>query len=331
MSLTIEMLKQDATIAGASLSDSVLNAIATLSTNDENVVIKAKQGEAYGLVDTALNAALGETKPQGQQTSVWFAQKIKDLKAQAAAGGNVTELTEERDSLKIEMADLKKKIADGNTDAALKKQLEDLQADLKQKQKDLDTLKTTNETKIKELETGLANELKTNLNLKLQSEADAYFSTLTFDQKLPDWAIEAKKKEVIGEVLKMGVPAWDGEGEKRAFVFKDTGGAVLNNGANQLKPFTFGELAADHVKDAIVGNGGTGGTGGGGTGGGAGSGAGAGGGSFSIAGMKSKQEVVEAIKTKLAADGVTVIDPDYQGKFDEMYATEGVKDLPHTA
>lgn len=325
MALDLDKLKADATIAAANLDESVLNAIATLSQNDENIVINQKVGATYQLVDNVVAEITGETKPNGMKTTDFVKTHLTTLKTTAEKAGDIDKIVGERDKLKSTVSDLEKQIREGATDKALKGQLEKLQNDLKQKEADIANLSKTKDEEIGKWKSQAEKESTTNLELAYKAQANAYFETLTFDPKLPQWAIDAKKNEVLEMVKReKGVPSWEGEGDNRKLVFRDSNGAVLNNASNGLKPFTFGELAGDYVKDAVT----SGGGGGGGTnpprkqsGGGGGSG-------FSIAGMKSKTQVINAIKQQLQDDGIAITDEAYQSKFNEMYATEGVDKLP---
>jgi len=325
MALDLTKLKADATIAGANIPDTVLNAIATLSTNDETITINNKVGTTFQLVDDVVAAIVGTSKPSGMKTTDYVKNNMSTFKATAEAAGDITAITTERDSLKTQVADLTKKITDGATDSVLKSQLADAKQALSQKEADIAALTKTKDDEIGKWKKASETESATNLDLAFSSQSDAYFAGVTFDPKIPKIAIDALKNDVIAKVKAKGSPGWDGEGTSRKLVFKDDNGAVLNNAANGLAPFTFADFASDLTKEMIVD--GKGGKGGGGTNP-PGSGGGSGGGSFSIAGLKSKREVTEAIKRQLKEDGAALTDSDYQDKYDEMYKTDGVEELP---
>lgn len=332
MALTIDKLKADNTIKGANLPDSVLAAIATLSTNDEKIEIDKAVGINYGMVDAVVAEIVGESNTPGNKTTEYIKKHLKALKEKADSAGNVGAITTERDNLKKEVDKLKKEMVDGSTDATLKKQISDLEAKIRQKDSDIENLRTSKEGEISTLKKSLDGELSTNLSLALKSQAEAYFNTLKFDPKLPQWAIDAKKEQVINEVMaKKGQAAFDGEGVDRKLVFKDSQGNVLKNAANGLNPFTFGDLAGEFVKDAIIdAKGGGGGTkpptggGGGGT-----KPTGGGGGGLDISSARTQGDVIGLIREQIKSEGIPVTKvEEYQTRYDELWATEGVADLP---
>lgn len=330
MALNIEKLKADKTIAAANIPDSVLAAIATLSTNDERIEIDKAVGINYGMVDAVVAEILGVQNTPGNKTTEYLKTNLKALKEKADSAGNIGAITTERDNYKKEVDRLKKEILDGSTDATLKKQVSDLEAKIKQKDTDIENLRTTKESEISTLKKSLDTELSTNLDLALKSQAEAYFATLKFDPKLPQWAVDAKKAQVISEVqTKKGQAAFDGEGPDRKLVFKDSQGNVLKNAANGLNPFGFGELAGEFVKDAVVGATG----GGGGTkpptqGGGGGTKTTTGGG-LDISSARTQGDVIGLIREQIKSEGIPVTKVDeYQARYDELWATEGVADLP---
>ena len=78
--LTVDMLKQNGLLA--SLSDEQLNAIATMSQNDENTVIGTKIGALHGQYDTDILSITGINKNQGEKSYDYLKRVLGDYKTQ---------------------------------------------------------------------------------------------------------------------------------------------------------------------------------------------------------------------------------------------------------
>ena len=81
MALTREILVANAALSG--LTDEQINAITTLSQNDENSVIAKKTGEIYGNLDVDILAASGVEKNGTEKTYDYAKRVLGDFKTKA--------------------------------------------------------------------------------------------------------------------------------------------------------------------------------------------------------------------------------------------------------
>ncbi len=328
MALTVDKLKEDNTIKGANLSDSVLAAIATLANNVAKIDIDSAVGINYGMIDNIVAEIAGVPIIPGHKTTEFVRTHMKALREKADAAGNIGTITTERDALKEEVKTLKKQMAEGSTDVGLKKQITELEAKIAQKDADLANITKTKDAEIVTLKKSLGSELETNVSLALRNAADAYFATLTFNKAIPQVAIDAIKRDAIAKVqAEKGKAAFDGEGADRKLVFLDSQGTILKNAANGLAPYGFGDLAGEYMKDALVVEKGGGGTKPP-TGGGGGKVTPPTGGGLDISSARTQGDVINLIRAQLKGEGLAVTNPGYQARYDELYGTEGVAELP---
>ena len=80
--LTREIITANAVLA--KLTEEEINAIVTLSQNDENAVIGARIGEIYRQMDTTIAEATGVARNGDEKTYLYFGACYKD--AQRASG-----------------------------------------------------------------------------------------------------------------------------------------------------------------------------------------------------------------------------------------------------
>lgn len=239
--LTVEMLKQNTSLAG--LSDVQLTAIATMSQNDENTVIGTKIGALHGQYDADILSITGVKKNDGEKSYDYAKRVLNEYKTQIASTATIQAQLANANK---EVEKLKQKLADGAGDEQLKQQLKDAKAQVTQLQTQLTTKEAEFKKNIAELETK-------NLNTRV----DFAFETATAGLKFKDGITDAVKKILLdsakAEVLAKGTPDFidDGKGGKK-LVFRGTDGNVLNNPKNNLNPYTINELVAESsIKDVI--------------------------------------------------------------------------------
>jgi len=314
MALTSELIQANAATAG--LTTEQINAIVTMSQNDENAVIAQRVGEIYGGLDNDILAASGIAKNGTEKTYDYAKRVIGDIKAQA---GNVAELNTQIASLTKENARLGKVIADGGADAETKKQLAQAQKDLNAITKSYTDLKTDFDNAKTEHE-------KAMFGLRLDSELERSTGTFKFKAGLPD-AVTAVILNNAKERIKGMAPEYidDGKGGK-ILAFKDSTGAIMRNPENQLNPFTATELLQKELAQMgvldtqrVVTGAGTGGNGGNG---------GNGGGVIDLAGARSQVEAQEIITKALLAQGLTKGSDAFQSALSKAWAENNVKALP---
>lgn len=239
--LTTELLKGSPALAG--LTDEQLTAIAEMSQNDENAVIGRRIGELHGQYDKDILAITGQAKGQGEKTYDFLkrvysdmAQKVKDGSTTAAQLANANKTIDE----------LKAKIASGSADESLKQQLKDAITKSNQLQAQI----TANVAAFDKERNSLKEEVK---NVHLDYAFKAATSGMKFKAGITDAIAGILLGSAKGEVLTKGTPDFidDGLGGKK-LVFRDATGAILNNPANNLNPYTVEELLMQtSLKDVI--------------------------------------------------------------------------------
>lgn len=109
----------------STLTDEQLEAIQTLSANDEQVVIHAKRGEFYNDRDADIYAVFGVEKLPQEKATDYFKRsaEVKISEATKAASDKLKKIEAEK-------ADLEKQIADGNGSEAIKRKLADKDSEI---------------------------------------------------------------------------------------------------------------------------------------------------------------------------------------------------------
>lgn len=247
--LTVDILKQNTKLSG--LSDEQLNAIATMSQNDENTVIGARIGELHGQYDADVLSVSGITKKSGEKSYDYVKRVLGDYKAKLDASKT---LQSQLDAAKAQVEELKAK----GPDEAIKQELKDAKTRVEQ-------LKASLQTKETEFATAKADLEKQVMN----AHVDYAFQAATAGLKFKDGISESLKSVILSaaknEVLAKGTPELidDGKGGKR-LALRGADGNLVNNPKNGLAPYTIQELVMEtSLKDAIStapvhGGGGTG-------------------------------------------------------------------------
>lgn len=315
--LTIEMLKQNANLAG--LTDAQINAIAEMSKNDESAVIGTRIGTLHGQYDTDIFNITGIKKNDGEKSYDYAKRVLSEYKTKAQSS---TELETKLNAANKKVTDLEAKIAEGSGDDTLKQQLKDTKAQVTQLQAQLNTEK---ETFGKE-KMALEEKVK---NVHIDYAFSAAFSGLKFKDGTPDSVKNVLLQAAKQEVLAKGKPDFIEENGEKKLVFRDENGNILNNVKNNMNPFTVKELVLETaLKDVIASEqqktgGGT-----------SGSGSGASGGNsskntlFDLSSCKTQVEATKVIEQGLMADGLTRDSSEFQTRLSEAYIENNVKDLP---
>jgi len=213
----------------ATLTDEQLVAIETASLNDEDAVIHKKRGEWYKTFDEKLLETSGIEKLPGEKASDYLARVTKQLKEAADAAGNYqTEIN----SLKEAKTALEKQISEGDTSAATKKQLKDLNDELASLK---DLHKKALEDKDKEIQAKSA-EMQ---DYMVESEFGMAVAGLEF--KETDAMI---KKAMLKEARESLLAEATMDTENGRKVWRDKDGNILRNPQNNNEPFTTIELLA---------------------------------------------------------------------------------------
>lgn len=313
--ITREMLTGD-TVLG-SLSDEQINAIVTLSRNDEEAVIGARFREVYNQLDETIARTTGIARNGDEKTYLYMERAALELakKANSVEGLNtkINELTRERDRLK-------KAVEEGAADETLRKQLSQAQADLENVRQQYDTLKAETD----QMKQQHATEL---LGLQVDNEIRGALGGIKFKAEFPQAVTDTILNQTIAKIKGLN-PEFidDGQGGKK-LVFNDANGAMMRNPDNRLEPFTAGELLAKELKTMGVLDEGRKQSGGGtqpiiGSGGGGASMI------VDISMARTQNEAQEMIHTQLMQQGLINGSAEYQEAMTQAWKDNNVSSLP---
>lgn len=227
--LTKEILLANATLAG--LSAEQLEAIATLSQNDEAAVIAKKTSDIYGGLDADILVASGVEKSGGEKTYDYAKRVIGTLKKSVdGAKGNADKIA----TLEAEKAKLQAELEKGGGEE-LQKQLNQSQTDLKSVMEKYNTLKENYD----KAQSDFAAKL---LNTRLDADLAGAAKGLKIKSGIPSAAAEILMKQAFAK-LKASRPEYmENADGTQSLIFKDADGAVMRNPNNTLNPYTAAEL-----------------------------------------------------------------------------------------
>lgn len=228
--LTQEMLRANTALTG--LTDDQIKAITQMSQNDENSVIGARIGALHGQYDTDILQISGIAKNEGEKSYDYMKRVMTKFKEDAAS---TKSLTDEITQLKVDKADLEKKLANGTGDATLKQKLTDTENRLTQLQAQYTADKT------KYADEKKAYELKIK-DIYVNNAFDNAISGFTFKDGIDDSVKQVLLADAKRQVLAKGTPDFVDINGVKTLVFRDSTGAILNNPATNLAPYTASEL-----------------------------------------------------------------------------------------
>lgn len=234
--ITQEMLAQQEVLNG--LTAEQIEAITTLSKNDEEAVIGNRFREVYNRLDETIATTTGIARNGDEKTYNYLERAAKAVKAQA---DKVEGLQTKVQELTNEKARLEKVIQDGTADEQTKKQLAQAQRDLASIKEQFNTLKSEKDSLIEQ-------HTKELLNVRIDNELSQALAGIKLKGDLPEQALNT----LIGQTmqrLKGFNPEYvdDGKGGKQ-LVFKDAQGAIMRNPEKGLNPMTAGELLERELK-----------------------------------------------------------------------------------
>lgn len=239
MALTQEMIKAQQMLSA--LTQEQIDAIVSLSANDETIVIGKRIGELHGQYDTDVLSITGIAKNSGEKSYDYVKRILGDnkakLEASKAAEDKITALAAEK-------ADLEAKLKNNAGDAVVKQQLQDTTAKMQQLQTLYDSIKAEHDKTKSDYEQQLG-------KIKFDTTVDTAFAGLKFKAALPEIAKEAlikNAKDLLQTKYKLDTIDVNGE---KVTVFRDDKGNIAYNPSNQLKPYTATELLSENLKDAL--------------------------------------------------------------------------------
>lgn len=242
MALTTEIIKANEKLAA--LPEDQLQAIVTLSKNDEDTVIAKKIGEHHGKIETDVKEVSGVDKKEGEKSYDYMKRAMTTFKEKAESAD---ELQKTIDTNKTTIADLQKKIADGNTDEALKQQLKDAQDAQKAAQNSL----ATKEKEWKEKNDQLTTDMQSmQVNGEFGKATAGLKFKAAFTEDIQKTLVSSAQTAILGKYS----PDWvdDGKGGKvMVYRTKDDAAEIARNPANGLNPFTTEELVKAQLKDSL--------------------------------------------------------------------------------
>ena len=220
--LTKEILLANSTLAG--LSTEQIEAIATLSQNDEAAVIAKKTSEIYGGLDADILVASGVEKSGGEKTYDYAKRVIGALKKSVdGAKGNADKIA----ALEADKAKLQAELEKGGGEE-LQKQLNQSQTDLKSVMEKYNTLKADYD----KAQSDFAAKL---LNTRLDADLAGAAKGLKIKSGIPSAAAEILMKQAFTK-LKASHPEYiENADGTQSLIFKDADGAVMRNPNNTLK------------------------------------------------------------------------------------------------
>lgn len=219
------------------LTPEQINAITTLSQNDENQVIAKKIGEIHGQYDKDIFEVTGKEKPQGVKTYDWLKQQMTGYKT----GASQTAVLQEQ------VNKLQEQLKAGAGNEALTAQINDLSTKVKEWENKYQT--DTNEYQGK-----LKKEQNRFTQLQIDNEFSRALQGVNFksEEIIPASVRDAFLINAKQNLLSKNKPDWidDGKGGQH-LVFRNEQGQVLNNPENALNPFTAKELLLKYLSDII--------------------------------------------------------------------------------
>ena len=281
--LTEELLKKDATLQG--LNTEQINAIVTMSKNDETASFGTRFGQLLSEIDEMVKGVTGQAKDTNEKTTDYVKRM---LSKQKEAADILTVRLNESEKGKSELEDKLK--SNGNLDSETKQQLITAKAEVETLKKQYNDLNAKHEQTIRDHEKNL-------FDMRVESEISAALSQLQFKQNFNADALNVLKSTAISQVKGMN-PAYIDNGKGGSvLVFRDENGVVKNNPDNQLNPYTAKEMLSSILTTmGVIAE-----TKKGGAGGHAGV---PGGGSTIFGGAKSKTEALTNIESALFAKGM---------------------------
>ena len=308
--LTKEILLANSTLAG--LNAEQLEAIATLSQNDEAAVIAKKTSEIYGGLDADILVASGVEKSGGEKTYDYAKRVIGTLKKSVdGAKGNADKIA----ALEADKAKLQAELEKGGGEE-LQKQLNQSQTDLKSVMEKYNTLKANYD----KAQSDFAAKL---LNTRLDADLAGAAKGLKIKSGIPSAAAEILMKQAFAK-LKASRPEYiDNADGTQSLIFKDADGAVMRNPNNTLNPYTAAELLRKELGEmGVLENR-------------QGKGTGTStdpnplpAGVIDISGAKNQREAYEIIDKALTAQGKVVGSRAYQDAMDAAWKENNIVTLP---
>lgn len=234
--LTTELLKQQSELQG--LTDEQMTAIATLSQNDEDVVIGKRIGELYRQLDDTIQKSTGVQRNGDEKTYLYLERAAKELQGKA---GQADEYAKQVADLTKEKARLEKVIADGGADSETKKLLSQAQKDLASVTKQYVDLKA-------DYDKMGAKHSKELIGVRIDSELALAQAGIQFKKDLPKAVTDVLLNQAVAKVKAMNPQYVDDSKGGKVLAFVNEDGSIMRNAENWLNPYTAKELVMADLK-----------------------------------------------------------------------------------
>lgn len=318
MALTRETIIANQSLAA--LTQDQLDALVTLSKNDEDATIGKRLSEVYQSFDEKVKTFGGIERKGDEKTYDYVQRALTELK-ESSKGSE--ELNKQIQTLTAEKTRLEKAVAEG-ADAETKKLLQQTQADLENVKTEYTKLETSHKEAVSkhtselfglQVGTDITNQIA-KAGIKLKAELPEQMQAFALSQAI--------------EFVKGSNPQYIDSGKNdgtKVLAFHGSDNAVLRNNENGLNPYTAADLVKSKLKElgALDEGRQQSGAGTGGNQGGSNAGA-----TVDISGAKTKVEATKMIETGLAAQGLVKGSSEHQAALDKAWADNKVADLPTT-
>lgn len=320
--IKIEDLKKDPILKG--LTEEQMRAVATLSENDEDVVIGEHRRTWWDRLDNDVMEVFGERKLEHDKSFETFKRALVSVRDDAKLGTKSKHLKRDLDAANAKVEELKGKFEAGTGDETLKNEL----AAERQKVRDLtDEIASTKETyedKLKDSTSELG-QLREKVTISaVNRSAEGYRSDkgLQWNEAIP----KTTRNEIFDTRVNRFLSTHKVEEDESLgrLIIRGEDGSILRNPEQQNAPYEVGQYLFDKVLTDLV----KAGSGGGGTGGkkpGARGSGGSAGVSIDLSSVGSKEDALLAIRSHVTKqEGIPKTDPAFQERVDTIKGELGV-------
>jgi len=316
--LNTEIIKSNSVLSD--LTQEQLDAIVTLSKNDEEKTFGKFSSDHWTRIDQDLMDVTGIQKEYGVKSHVHLKKVVEQLKKQADANDS-KDLQKKIESLSTENAQLAKTIKEGTTDAALKTRVADMEKTLTDRATTIAKLRSDIKTVSEDYEKKLSKESTKNVDLKFENEFSNALQGIAFKKDIPQMAIDAALREAKRKTKEYGkaefVPTDNG---KERIQYRDADGQIMTNPENLQKPIAPKEIFLSSITDLVDPGQTKKGT------------------EYKgnnekktvldLSGVKTRVEANETIRKYLVEQGEDPTKSSYNDKYQEIYQENKVQELP---
>jgi hypothetical protein len=236
---TPELIKGNQPLA--SLTDEQINAFVTLGNNAVKTRIGEHTNKIYTGIDQDIENETGLKKEEGERTYAFVKRALKVGNKELS--GYLSELKEAKKTLEAQ-------VKSGDVTGATKKQIEELESKIKDKESEVSLWKTKYDTDLTAKETAIKEATEKNMKIRIDHNMAEALTGFKFieEAKLPKVARDATVGAAKSAVLSEYKPDFitDGNGNER-LVWKNAQGEIARNPENKLEPFTTAELLSKHI------------------------------------------------------------------------------------